>query len=97
MKTNTETKLIPSSKHSFSDACLASCRKMVAQMKQAKNAILREFNGTFEAQEHLLRLAVNEAEALAWQTGFPQLVFPDLAMEKAQAVAAWQMKQRKLI
>ena len=78
-------------------ACLSSCRKLVAQMKRAKDAVRAEFNGTLRAQEHLLQLALNEAEALAWQSGYPQLVFADLAMEKAQEVAAWQSKQRELI
>ncbi|HMJ91349.1 MAG TPA: hypothetical protein VK530_16120 [Candidatus Acidoferrum sp.] len=48
------------------------------------------------AGEHLnvLRLAVNEAEAIAWSTGLPQLVFPVLAVEKAQAALAWHRRQR---
>ena len=31
----------------------------------------------------ILHLALNEAEALAWQNGFPELIFPTLALEKA--------------
>jgi hypothetical protein len=38
-------------------------------------------------------LALNEAEALAWETEYPYLVFPTLAAEKAQAVAKWQVRQ----
>lgn len=74
--------------------CLGSCQKLVAQIERTKNAILGEFLATLEAHEHLLRLAVTEAEALAWQTDFPLLVFPTLAREKAQAVVAWQTRQR---
>ena len=92
MKTNTEIKRVTATQR-VSKACLSSCRKLVAQMRKARHAILMEFNGTVQAQEHLLRLALNEAEALAWQTGFPQLVFPDLALEKAQAVVARQARQ----
>jgi hypothetical protein len=44
----------------------------------------------------VLELAVNEAEALAWQTGFPQLLFPTLAVEKARAVATWHEHQQSL-
>jgi len=33
--------------------------------------------------------ALNEAEAAAWQTMFPHLVFPALATEKVQAAIAW--------
>ena len=38
----------------------------------------------------MLRLALNEAEAIAWQTEYPHLIFPTLAQEKAEEVAAWQ-------
>jgi hypothetical protein len=37
---------------------------------------------------------LNEAEALAWQTAYPHLLFPSLAVEKIQSVAAWQARQR---
>ena len=67
---------------------VVSCRKLVAQIAQTKQAVLNEFRQTFQTNEHLLRLALNEAEAAAWQTGVPHLVFPMLATEKAQAVAA---------
>jgi hypothetical protein len=42
----------------------------------------------------MLRLALNEAEALAWQTLYPHLVFPDLAAEKVRGVAAWNSRQQ---
>src|SRR4051812_44627927 len=77
-------------------ACIETCQKLIAQIAQTKNAILKEFRGTLAAHEHLLRLAVNEAEALAWQTDFPHLVFPTLATEKARAVAAWHARQQSL-
>ncbi|MGA3266218.1 MAG: hypothetical protein ABSE16_05280 [Verrucomicrobiota bacterium] len=77
-------------------ACLASCRKLTEQLQRTKQNILAELRGTFEAPEDLLRLAVNEAEALAWQTDFPHLVFADLATEKIQAVAAWHARQQLL-
>src|SRR6266404_1653063 len=96
MKTSNEIKVTSTPTPSFGQACVSSCQKLVAQIKQAKNTILAEFKDTFQAQEHLLRLALNEAEALAWQTDFPQLVFADLALEKAQAAAAWQQRQRQL-
>jgi len=80
----------------LTDVCLASCKKLGAQIQKTKNAILKEFVDAFKTQEHLLRLALNEAEALAWQTGFPQLVFPTLATEKAQAALAWSLRQRSM-
>jgi len=42
----------------------------------------------------MLHLALNEAEALAGETGFPLLVFPELAREKAESVAAWGRRQQ---
>ena len=82
-------------KLTFTNA-LASCRKLLAQIERTKAAILREFGASLEAHEHLLRLALNEAEALAWQSGVPQLVFPTLAREKAQAVVIWNARQQSL-
>ena len=76
------------------NACVATCRKLTAQIEQAKHNLLAEVRQTFEAPEQLLRLALNEAEALAWQTEYPHLVFPDLAWEKVQAVAGWNARQR---
>jgi len=80
----------------FTNACLASCQKLLNQIEQNKRRLATEFQDTFRAQEELFRLALTEAEALAWQTGYPQLVFPALATEKVQAVAAWQHKQEIL-
>jgi hypothetical protein len=75
---------------------LALCRQIVAQIRNAKAAILAEFRDGLEEHRHLLRLAVNEAEALAWQTDYPHLLFPALAAEKARAVATWHLRQRSL-
>ncbi|MBI3414156.1 MAG: hypothetical protein HY043_02360 [Verrucomicrobia bacterium] len=80
----------------FANACLASCQKLIAQIEKTRDAVLNEFRETLDANEHLLRLALNEAEALAWQTEFPHLVFPTLATEKAQAVAAWRTRQQSI-
>ena len=74
--------------------CLASCRKLVAQLDQIKNTIVADFRGMFGGQEQMLRLALNEAEALAWQTDYPHLFFPVLATEKAQATVSWHQRQR---
>ena len=74
--------------------CVATCQKLIGQIENAKNSLLAEFRDTIAAREQLLRLALSEAEALAWQSGFPQLVFPALAREKAQAVVAWDAHQR---
>ena len=78
----------------FRNACAASCRKILAQITAAKEAIFSESFNALKSREHLLRLALNEAEAAAWQTGYPQLVFPALATEKVQAVVAWDAHQQ---
>ena len=78
----------------FKNACLASCQKILARVARVKAAIFAESYRALESQERLLRLALNEAEAAAWQTMFPHLVFPTLATEKVQAVIAWDARQR---
>jgi len=80
----------------FGKACMVSCQKILAQISTAKDAIFAEARENLKSQERLLRLALNEAEAVAWQTTYPHLVFPDLAMEKVQAISNWDARQRSL-
>ena len=49
-----------------------------------------------QEEKHLIQLAVNEAEALAWQTGLPDLVFLTLAEEKLDALNGWLARQRSV-
>lgn len=78
-------------------ACLNGCKQILAQIRNVKEAILSEARETVKAHEQMLELAVNEAEAIAWQTLYPQLVFPNLAVEKVRGVAAWNSRQRSLV
>src|SRR3979409_1893416 len=94
MKNQTETN-VPNRKN-LVEVCLTTCRNFLEQIEKTKEAILTEFRATLGAHSQLLRLALNEAEALAWQTDYPHLVFPALAVEKAQAVATWDARQRSL-
>jgi hypothetical protein len=96
MKRNNRLNEITNFTSELRNSALVVCSKLLAEMQQAKAAILQEFRGGFDGNEHLLRLAMNEAEALAWQSGVPQLVFPTLAREKAQAAAAWHRRQRAI-
>ncbi|MEI9865168.1 MAG: hypothetical protein WDN00_11590 [Limisphaerales bacterium] len=80
----------------FADRCVQSCKKLLTGIDQAKRRIISEFRPTRESQENLFKQAVNEAEALAWQTPYPHLFFPSLAVEKVQAVVAWQTRQQSL-
>ena len=77
--------------------CVASYRRLCDQIQQIKSKILAEFHKKIGANERLLQLALNEAEALAWQTNYPQLVFPELAHEKAQAAANWVIRQATVL
>lgn len=78
----------------FVAACAASCRKLLAQFQAVKRRLLDEFRPSALDQARMVELALNEAEALAYQSGVPVLVFPLLAREKVEAVAAWQQHQR---
>ncbi len=78
----------------LASACFAQCQKLAAQIAQAKNNLVAEFKEAFGGQERLIQLAVNEAEALAWETEYPHLVFPSLALEKVKVAANWQQRQQ---
>ena len=79
------------------NACLGACEKLVKQLGQAKQNIIAEFRDVFQAQEQLLQQAIVEADALAWQTEYPHLLFPVLAAEKVQRAAQWQSRQQFLL
>lgn len=59
-------------------------------------AVEQEFAWLQERQPRVLQLALNEAEAIAWESAFPHLVFPLLAVEKVHAVAAWHTRQESI-
>jgi hypothetical protein len=79
-----------------SDVCLNACLKLIAQIDRARERVVGEFKPSVQEHAHVLELALNEAQALAWQSGFPHLVFPTLAEENARAVAAWHDRQQRL-
>lgn len=80
----------------FGVRCIESCRKILAQIENVREQVVDEFRGRLDENKHVLDLAMNEAEALAWQSGFPQLFFPTLATEKAYAVTGWHQRQQSL-
>ena len=80
----------------IADHCVQSCRKLLAAIEQAKAKIASEFQETLDSHARLFQLALKEAEALAFQTEYPHLLFPSLAVEKIQAVSAWQTRQQLL-
>jgi hypothetical protein len=76
--------------------CSECYQKLAARIEQVKANLLAEPYGTAGASKRLLRLALGEAEALAWQTGYPHLLFPALAAEKIQAATEWNARQKLL-
>lgn len=58
-----------------------------------RTKIEQEFSELQKSSPRVFRLAINEAEAVAWETGLAHLVFPVLAEEKARALSAWQSRQ----
>ena len=76
---------------------LRICQKILAQIWNIKDRLLAEWRDGAEAHERMLRLVVNEAEALAWQTSYPHLVFPTLAVEKIQRVRDWVRRQQSVL
>lgn len=87
---------VQDTRSSFGSRCVACYKRLLAQIEEVKAAVVSEFRDRLETDHRVLELAVNEAEALAWETGFPQLLFPDLAAEKAHAVAGWHERQQAL-
>ena len=62
-------------------------------LRSVRSRIEQEFSELRQRSPRVLRLAINEAEAVAWETGFVHLFFPVLAEEKARALFAWQSRQ----
>lgn len=86
----------PTAVQTFANACLASCQKLATQIDRVRAGFLAEFRDTFAANGQLLNHVINEADALAWQTEYPQLFFPALALEKVQAAANWKARQDRV-
>jgi hypothetical protein len=82
---------------SLTARCRQSCARLLKQIRRIKAAIRQEFAPAVGGYELLLSQALNEAEALAWQTSYPHLFFPDLAEEKASEVRHWASRQRAIL
>lgn len=64
-----------------------------ARIQQIRNEIAAVHALARTGQDRLVHLALNEAEALAWQTDHPHLVFPLLAEEKIAELKHWRSRQ----
>jgi hypothetical protein len=96
MKTTQFNQTNSNTAQNFASVCFASCQKLAAQVDRVKEKFLAEFHDTFATNGQLLNHVINEADALAWQTDYPQLFFPVLALEKVQAAANWKARQEQL-
>lgn len=76
--------------------CRNRYHNLESRVADTRRTIAEEFRDTFQENQHLARLALNEAEAIAWQTNWPHLIFPELAQEKVRALALWSRRQRSL-
>lgn len=74
----------------------AKSRPSAETLQPLREAIEAEHASLRSARPHLLKLTLNEAEALALQTFCPHLVFPELAREKLGALATWHQRQTAL-
>lgn len=75
----------------------SNCRdELSRQLAAVKRSMVREYGTAISGHQRLLDSALNEAEALAWQTPYPHLIFPVLAEEKASAVGQWAARQRSV-
>lgn len=97
MKTIEQNKRSLNSNQTFTAACLGACEKLVTQLTQTKENIVAEFKGAFATRQPLLQHAINQADALAWESGYPHLLFPVLATEKIESAARWQARQQLLL
>lgn len=91
---NTTHRHSPSDKPVVHRPAAARDGRRLADLARIKRALLEDYAQRAGEHQKLLRLALNEAEALAWSTGFPHLFFPTLANEKAEAALAWHRRQR---
>jgi hypothetical protein len=94
MNTTNENK--NTAEQSLANRCLQSCKVLLTEVEQAKNMIVNDLHETLDTHGNMFRLALNEAEALAWQTDYPHLVYPTLAMERVQAVITWRRRQQSM-
>ena len=95
MNAQTEARLT-SRTAALTAACVESCEQVMAQIAAVRDGLFAEWRQMLATRERVLQLALNEAEAIAWQTGVPHLVFPALAEEKVRAAVRWGARQQSL-
>jgi hypothetical protein len=82
--------------HQLRAGCVRCYEKVLQRLNTVKSGVEREFAQFTQGNELLLKAAINEAEAIAWQTPYPHLLFPVLAEEKAAAARQWTERQQAI-
>jgi hypothetical protein len=102
MKTNyrrVPTRFAPETRFEVQPALAAPFRAaQEARFEQLKHRLLVASLGELPGPRSNVRLrrAANEAEALAWATPYPVLVFPVLFEEKSRAAVIYARRQRHI-
>jgi hypothetical protein len=76
--------------------CARCYQGALRRLSTVKVKVEHEFGQDMGGYEPLLKAAINEAEAVAWQTPYPHLFFPVLAEEKAAEARQWAGHQRAI-
>jgi len=70
--------------------------KLAARLNDYKVALLEKLSNEPETFLHFARLAVNEAESLAWSTPYAHFFLPALVEEKIQCARQWANRQSRV-
>lgn len=71
------------------DSWIESGKRLILGIERVKRNLAEQAQNNLGLPQRLFQVALNEAEALAWETEYPQLLFPALAEEKIEAISAW--------
>jgi hypothetical protein len=91
--------MIPSQSMLSEDSIMKEAKlqhRAFAALSRVRGDIERKYAPVKEHAPRIVHLTLNEAEAVAWDTGFPHLFFPLLAEEKVSKAAAWVCRQRSI-
>jgi hypothetical protein len=64
------------------------CRDLVGAIVKLKSRLIAKYERSHPGRSHVIRQAVTEAEALAWETAFPHLFLPDFAEARVAEIVA---------
>ncbi len=77
--------------------CSNCYQRVLNRLAVVRAKVEREFGRKMAGYEQMLKAVINEAEAMAWQTPYPHLFFPELAEEKAAAAQRWVAHQSAVL